>query len=87
MSLPRFRELPDWAADRLTTDVTVHLSRWDRLRLLVQGSMLLRVNVTCEHPPGRVESESGVELPHRCWPWHRHMSIGYVETATPEPPS
>jgi hypothetical protein len=82
--LPCFRALPDWAADRVTTDVTIHLSRWDRVRLLVQGSLLVRVNVTTQHTPGRLESESGIELPPRCWPWHRH--IAYMTQVPREEP-
>ena len=77
-----YRELPGWAEDRIYNDVHVHIGWVDRLRVLFQGELIVDVRNTVEHAPGRIETETGVRLPHRCWPWHKHL--GYDAQAPSE---
>ncbi len=72
-----YHDLPEWAKDRIYTDVVCHIGWLDRFRLLVQGQFTVEVRNTVEHAPGRVETTSAIRFPHHCWPWRRHKHIGY----------
>lgn len=45
-------------ADRIRTTVYVHLSLWDRLRLLLVGRMMVRIEVDTEHEVGATVTRS-----------------------------
>ena len=75
-----YRDLPEWAEDRIYTEVVCYIGWFDRLRLLVQGKLTVEVRNTVEHAPGKIQTESACRFPHACFPWHKHM--GY-EAAPP----
>ena len=52
-----------WWLDIINTRITVHLSFADRIRVLVRGYFYLRVETRCENLPGRVESETRIDIP------------------------
>jgi hypothetical protein len=69
----------EWATDALITETNITLGWMDRLRVLVRGSLHLRVVTETEHAPGRTEGRSRVEVP-RIFPQRPQ----YV-SASPEP--
>lgn len=71
--------LPEWAEDRLHTDVDVHFDWADRLRLLVTGRCSVKVEVTVEHKPGRMESASRVNVNPIRWPWRKRLEMATAE--------
>jgi hypothetical protein len=70
-------DLPEWAEDRISTHVDVHLDWRDRLRILVTGVCYVRAEVTVEHTPGRMESTSAATVARVVWPWTDRRG-GYV---------
>lgn len=50
--------LPWWAKDALYTDVTCHLSFWDKIRVLITGKFVVKIRTCTAEVPGRVETQS-----------------------------
>lgn len=70
-------DLPEWAEDRISTHVDVHLGWQDRLRILVTGVCFVRAETSVEHSPGRMEVTSTASVARVVWPWTRKGG-GYV---------
>lgn len=49
--------LPAPYRDAMHTDIDVHFSLWDRIKILFGGVPVLRVNTMVENPPGLLETE------------------------------
>lgn len=68
-------EMPDWAADAVISETGIHLSFWDRLRVLIHGSLSLRTVTLTAGEPGRTQTiESRVSVP-RVLPQRRHPGV------------
>ncbi|HXI19143.1 MAG TPA: hypothetical protein VNM48_22485 [Chloroflexota bacterium] len=68
-----------WATDALISETEIQLDWLDRLRVLVRGSLHLRVVTETEHAPGRTQGRSRVEVPRLLPRWMRREQIGTVE--------
>lgn len=83
-----FRDLPEWAGDRLTVVTDVQLDLRDRVRVLITGRLSVRTSTDVEHALGRFVTEARVTVPKlrrfgRWW-WQTPANLGMVEAGVPD---
>jgi hypothetical protein len=71
------------AADRIHTDVTVHLGWQDRLKALFGFEINVEVRIWVQNAPGTLESRSHAWLRRFYWPWE-DRGFGCAESAPPD---
>lgn len=74
--------LPEPYRDALHTDVDLHFGLWDRIKILLGGTPIVKVMTMVENPPGRLETEARVFMigPHLVKP----RPLGVVEVTREE---
>lgn len=79
-------DLPDWAADKLTSHVEIRFSFVDCVRILFGRRAHLRVETTLEHEVGRFETTSTVHVSRFRLRRPRFSGYTAVDISLVEPP-
>lgn len=67
--------LPKGYNDGIYVDTDIHLSFWDRVKVLFGWKFSLNSVIYCENQPGKVFSESKVSIWRRWW-WKK--PVGFI---------
>ena len=72
-------EWPEWAKDAVVTDVQIHLSIRDAIRLLWKRHCSVESKTFTAEVVGRTSSVSRISIPS--WREKRHDQIGVIDSA------